>query len=108
MTESVNNTNFDSIAPIYDGLSRLVFGNALQRAQTEHISLIPPNSNVLLIGGGSGWLLEQLLTYSPLAEVTYLEVSPKMLQLAQLRMSKQDSTSPQIAFRLGDENSLQP
>ncbi|PVY43062.1 class I SAM-dependent methyltransferase [Pontibacter virosus] len=104
----MNNTNFDSIAPIYASLSRLVFGNALRRAQTEHLALIPPNSNVLLIGGGSGWLLEQLLRLQPLAEVTYLEVSPRMLQLAQRRMSQQAAAYSKIKFRLGDESSLQP
>ncbi|MCP2043645.1 ubiquinone/menaquinone biosynthesis C-methylase UbiE [Pontibacter sp. HSC-36F09] len=104
----MSNTNFDSIAPIYDGLSWLVFGNVLQRAQTEHISLIPPNSKVLLIGGGSGWLLEQLLRYRPEAEITYLEVSEKMLHLTQRRIRQKFPEPFKIDFRLGDENSLQP
>ncbi|MDO6390204.1 class I SAM-dependent methyltransferase [Pontibacter sp. BT731] len=108
MTRTASNTNFDRIAPVYDGLSRLVFGNALRRAQTEHLSLIPEQAKVLLIGGGSGWLLEQLLKRQPLVKVTYLEVSPKMLQLAQRRVANQTSDLPRIDFRLGDENGLQP
>ena len=104
-----NNTNFDSIAPMYDGLSRVVFGNSLRRAQTEFLSLIPQHANVLLIGGGSGWLLEQLLQQQPLVTVTYLEVSSKMLDLARQRIRQHlTSLDSNINFRLGDENSLLP
>ena len=94
---------------MYDGLSRLVFGNSLRRAQTEFLSRIPQRAKVLLIGGGSGWLLEQLLKQQPLVEVTYLEVSSKMLHLAQRRIRQHvPPTHSNIDFRLGDENSLQP
>ncbi|GGG25011.1 class I SAM-dependent methyltransferase [Pontibacter amylolyticus] len=109
MTKLVSNTNFDSIAPVYDALSRLVFGNALRRAQTQHLSLIPEEAKVLLIGGGSGWLLEQLLKSRPKLEVTYLEVSPKMLQLTRQRIAQRAPDAlTGIDFRLGDENSLSP
>ncbi|EJF08267.1 type 12 methyltransferase [Pontibacter sp. BAB1700] len=108
MTKNVSNTNFNSIAPVYDGLSHLVFGNALRRAQVEHLSLIPEKANVLLIGGGSGWLLEQLLRYRPLAEVTYLEASEKMLEMTRRRIGLRiPSALPDITFRLGTEDSLQ-
>ncbi|WP_255594498.1 class I SAM-dependent methyltransferase [Pontibacter sp. HSC-14F20] len=109
MTNYLSNTNFDRIAPVYDGLSRLVFGNALRKAQTEHLSLIPQHAKVLLIGGGSGWLLEQLLKQRPFVEVTYLEVSATMLQLARQRICQQPALAhSSVDFRLGDESSLQP
>lgn len=105
----MHNTNFNRIAPVYDSLSRLVFGNSLRRAQTTHLALIPEQAKVLLIGGGSGWLLEQLLNCRPLVKVTYLEVSSNMLQLAQRRIKQQTPKAlTGIDFRLGDENSLQP
>ncbi|WP_370583222.1 class I SAM-dependent methyltransferase [Pontibacter sp. FD36] len=104
----MSNTNFNSIAPVYDGLSRLVFGNALRRAQVAHLSLIPAKANVLLIGGGSGWLLEQLLRYSPLVKVTYLEASEKMLKMTRRRIGQRTPAAlPNITFRLGTEDSLQ-
>ncbi|PKV63256.1 class I SAM-dependent methyltransferase [Pontibacter ramchanderi] len=106
MTKSESNTNFNRIAPVYDGLSRLVFGNALRQAQTAHLALIPEQANVLLIGGGSGWLLEQVLRSRPKAKISYLEVSEKMLQLAQRRICHKCSAPVNIDFRLGDENTL--
>lgn len=104
----MRNPNFDSIAPFYDSLSRLVFGDALRRAQVEHLGAIPEQAHVLLIGGGSGWLLEQLLLQKPQANVTYLESSAKMLELAQKRCKQFAIPTATVSFRLGDEHSLQP
>jgi tRNA (cmo5U34)-methyltransferase len=100
--------NFDSIAPYYDSLSRLVFGNALRRAQVEHLGAIPEQAHVLLIGGGSGWLLKQLRLQKPQIQVTYLESSSKMLELAQKHCKQLAIPTAAVSFRLGDEDSLQP
>jgi tRNA (cmo5U34)-methyltransferase len=101
--------NFDKVAPFYDGLSRLVFGSALRRAQVAHVAAIPENACVLLIGGGSGWLLEQLLRQKPKAKVTYLEASPKMVQLARQRLARDPGIAQAAAsFCVGTENDLLP
>jgi tRNA (cmo5U34)-methyltransferase len=103
----VNDTDFDRIAPLYDSLSRLVFGNTLRQAQVAHLEAIPARARVLLIGGGAGWLLEQLLQRRPEIAVTYLETSPKMLRMARERISQnQTLASAFVTFRLGNEDSL--
>ncbi len=86
----------------------MVFGDALRRAQMEHLGAIPEQAHVLLIGGGSGWLLEQLLLQKPQVQVTYLESSTKMLELAQKRCKQLAIPTAAVSFRLGDENSLKP
>ncbi|MHC2993790.1 methyltransferase type 12 [Pontibacter sp. HJ8] len=103
------NSGFDTVAPFYDSLSRLVFGNSLRQAQLAHLRAIPARARILLIGGGSGWLLEKLLQLQPSLTVTYLEASPKMLQMAQARLAKNQAlaTAP-VTFRLGTEDALQP
>lgn len=107
MPNYLNNTNFNAIAPIYDRLAGLVFGKALQQAQAVHLSMVPEHGKVLLIGGGTGWLLEQLLTQKPHVQVTYLEASPKMLHLTERRLQKLPlAVREQVYLRLGDENSL--
>ncbi|MBD1396919.1 class I SAM-dependent methyltransferase [Pontibacter sp. JH31] len=103
----MNDTNFDPIAPLYDSLARLVFGNELRRAQLAHLDAIPAQARVLLIGGGSGWLLEQLLQLRPGIAVTYLENAPKMLQMAKQRIGRNPALSKSaVTFRLGNEDSL--
>ncbi len=105
----MNNPNFNAIAPIYDRLAGLVFGKSLRRAQTAHLHLIPAQAKVLLIGGGTGRLLGELLRQKPHVHVTYLEVSPKMLRLTEKQLRKLSKTArEQVTLRLGDENSLRP
>ncbi|OOQ59037.1 class I SAM-dependent methyltransferase [Mucilaginibacter pedocola] len=79
-------SNYDNSASFYDGLSRLVFGNALVNAQRHYLPDIPPNSKVLIIGGGTGWILEEIAKVHPSGlEIVYVEISAKMMALSQKR-----------------------
>ena len=71
--------SFDRIAPIYDKLSYLIFWGNIQRAQRFFLTSIPPQAPVLVIGGGSGDILIELLNYSTLRHITYVEASTAML-----------------------------
>ncbi|SDJ87514.1 Methyltransferase domain-containing protein [Catalinimonas alkaloidigena] len=98
--------NFDRIAPWYDGLAALVFGNRLRRAQAQFLHYIPPHSRVLVLGGGSGWLLEQVLRLHPAVSVVYLEASHAMLEAA--RQRTQPLAHQRVEFRQGTETDLHP
>jgi ubiquinone/menaquinone biosynthesis C-methylase UbiE len=78
--------NYDNSAAFYDNLSRLVFGKALVAAQVHLLSHIPANSNVLIIGGGTGWILEEItkLNSSGL-NISYVEISEKMTDISRKR-----------------------
>jgi SAM-dependent methyltransferase len=78
--------NYDNSARFYDNLSRLVFGKALVTAQIHLLPYIPANSNVLIIGGGTGWLLEEITKLHPSGlNITYVEISEKMTDLSRKR-----------------------
>jgi ubiquinone/menaquinone biosynthesis C-methylase UbiE len=78
--------NYDNIAPLYDRLSRLVFGPAQVNAQLDLIHNIVADSRILIVGGGSGWILEALgKLHREGLTITYVEISKKMLRLAQDR-----------------------
>ncbi|MBC7398647.1 MAG: class I SAM-dependent methyltransferase [Mucilaginibacter sp.] len=79
-------SNYDNSAWFYDRLSRLVYGNALVNAQVYLLPYVPVNSNVLIIGGGTGWILEELAGIHPTGlTITYVEISAKMMALSQKR-----------------------
>ncbi|GAB3413072.1 class I SAM-dependent methyltransferase [Niabella aquatica] len=79
-----NNYNF--IAPYYDFISRLIFGKAIIRAQTCLLSHIAPNSSLLIAGGGSGWILEEVARLYPAGlTITYIDNAAKMIALAKKR-----------------------
>lgn len=73
--------DFNLIAPVYDALVRLVFGNTLYQASTELSSSVPPGARVLVLGGGAGKLLPHLKR----CQVVYLEKSSGMLEIARRR-----------------------
>jgi tRNA (cmo5U34)-methyltransferase len=100
-------SGFDRVASFYDPLSRLVFGRALEQAQLALLPFIPDKARVLLIGGGSGWLLEQLLCSGKTSQILYLEASPNMLRKAQQRVHA-SITGAVVEFRLGTEAALLP
>jgi ubiquinone/menaquinone biosynthesis C-methylase UbiE len=72
---------FNWIAPRYDQLVGLMFGGTLHRAQLHFISAIGPRDSVLILGGGSGKFLNDLLAIRPMIAVTYIEASSEMIRL---------------------------
>jgi ubiquinone/menaquinone biosynthesis C-methylase UbiE len=78
--------NYDNSASFYDGLSRLVFGGVLMEAQACFLPHIPEGANVLIIGGGTGWILEEISKVPPSGlYITYVEISAKMMALSRKR-----------------------
>ncbi|MBB3054907.1 class I SAM-dependent methyltransferase [Mucilaginibacter gotjawali] len=87
--------NYNNSAWFYDGVSRLVYGKALIKAQVYLLRFIPPNSNVLIVGGGTGWILEEIVKIHPSGlQCTYVEVAPKMMA----RSKKRDTGNNQVVF----------
>ncbi|MXV16317.1 class I SAM-dependent methyltransferase [Hufsiella ginkgonis] len=87
--------NYDTPAWFYDPLSALVFWGAQRRAQNAFIHLVPPGSKVLIAGGGTGKILEELVRIHPgTLSVTYVEKSGKMLSKAR----KRDHGDHQVQF----------
>lgn len=77
--------NYDKIAGHYDALSRLVFFKSQVNAQVNQLPYIQENSHILIVGGGTGWILEELSkTYTGL-KIVYVEISAKMIALSQKR-----------------------
>lgn len=100
-------TDFDWIAPAYDTLAFVVFGRRLKRAQAVYLNRIPSGASVLVVGGGTGWLLEPLLTSGSPQRIVYLESSTRMLARASRRMLNHPLLGT-VEFRLGDETALRP
>jgi tRNA (cmo5U34)-methyltransferase len=93
---------FDRLAPFYDDLAGLVFGQQMIDAQTCYLNAIPTHSKVLMLGGGTGWILQELLKINSTLEVWYIDSSPKMLELASQRLNGNN----QVQFILGTEANI--
>lgn len=78
----MNKDQFDYIARFYDFLAAIVFGKAIQDIQLQHIDKIKKGSRILIIGGGSGKILQKIDQLNRAREIVYIEKSAKMIQLA--------------------------
>ena len=103
-------TGFDRVAWCYDALAGLVFGSALKSAQRAALAGLPAGApHVLLLGGGTGWVLGEVLRRRPAATVLYLEASARMLARAQTRLAREcPSAAAQVEFRHGTQAALGP
>jgi ubiquinone/menaquinone biosynthesis C-methylase UbiE len=91
--------NYDNTAWFYERLSKLVFGQAQVKAQNVFLNLIKPEAHILIVGGGTGQLLESLTKLYPSGlQITYIEVSANMLTLSRKRNTGQNK----VQFILGD------
>ncbi len=71
--------NFNLIAPCYELLKKVVFGNKLEKAERCYLNRLKEGDQVLIIGGGNGDLLNHL---SPQCTIDYMELSGKMISNA--------------------------
>ena len=100
-------TGFDRVAWCYDALAALVFGPALRNTQRAALAGLPTGApHLLVLGGGTGWVLTEVLRRRPAATVLYLEASPRMLARARARLSP--ARLAQVEFRHGTQEALQP
>lgn len=94
--------DFDKVANWYDRLAKLVFGDAIKKAQTHFLEKIPKEGKLLIIGGGTGWILKELFILRPNLEVHYIEASTRMLALAK----KNSPESFNVRFIHGTEKNM--
>lgn len=94
---------FDRIAPVYDWLSGLVFGDALDQSQLTFLGPICNGSDVLMIGGGTGKALETLLSRTEGCKVWYVEASSEMIARTRQRIGARSSN---VIFIHGNEDSI--
>ena len=72
--------SFDRVSSVYDVLSKFVYGNSIRDAQVFFLDQIKSGSKVLVLGGGTGWLLDELAKVNLNIEIEYVEASNKMLE----------------------------
>jgi ubiquinone/menaquinone biosynthesis C-methylase UbiE len=101
--------DFDVVQGIYDGLSTVAFFGDIHRSQ---VILLPEVANVdsaLVVGGGTGRFLLELLAQTAVKRVVYIEKSEKMLRKSQhLLETKHPEWRDRVDFRLGTEELLTP
>ncbi|MFI5150360.1 MAG: class I SAM-dependent methyltransferase [Bacteroidia bacterium] len=98
---------FNRLAPYYDTCVHLLFGQALEKAQLHFLNKDILYNKILILGGGTGFLLPVLLRKNPGAQICYLDISSAMISKARARVEKEfPQGSGQIDFICGSYSDL--
>ena len=79
---------FDRLSGVYDILGLICFGNTLNQSQYYFLNKIPSVDQILVVGGGTGSLLIKLLDIFPTAHITWVDISPKMIEKTKARVKE--------------------
>src|ERR1035437_6499804 len=99
-------SNFNRIAPFYDMLSKIIFGNALLRASSLFLYKLPEHGTALFIGGGSGIILKQIAELKPELQIDFIEASEKFISIAKTKLNP--DLLKRIHFIHGSQNQIPP
>ena len=78
--------NYNNAAWFYDSLAGLVYGKAVIKSQVYLLGHIPANTNILIVGGGTGWVIDELTRIQTSGlNITYVEIAANMMALSQKR-----------------------
>jgi len=89
------NNDFDQVAPFYDRLAKLIFGERLLDAQAHHLAHLPPAGKIAIVGGGAGKILDAVSALPTQPEkIYYIDASQRMLQKAKQRLNSREHNKP--------------
>ncbi len=97
--------DFSKLSLIYDVLGSIAFLGALRRSQNYFLGELPQVENVLIIGGGTGTFLIDLLKTEKVTSVDYVDISPGMILRAKAKVEKA-GFAESVNFVCGSENDL--
>lgn len=95
-------TGFDLLAPFYDIMARLIIGKSIVNAQLHFIKQLKDCHHLLILGGGSGWLLSAICQEYPNVKIDFVDLSPAMIHKARKRLHDH----PSVNFIQGTEDDI--
>lgn len=98
--------NCDPIARWYQSLEYIAFGSSLQQRRREYIGEVADARRVLILGDGDGRFTAEFLRRSEAASVDSIDLSLRMLGLAERRVRACSSSPAQIRFHHGDVRTM--
>ena len=90
--------SFDTLAPIYRGMETVTAGRIMQDCRTSFLTATANCRRALLLGEGPGRFLVELLRINPQIEVTCVERSPRMIQVALRHLNRHGLNHTRVTF----------
>lgn len=93
---------FNRLAPVYDALARIVIGKGIRTSQLHFLNPLRERHKLLLLGGGTGWILPFITKINPTIQIDYIDISHRMIEQARSRVS----ADFQVRFIVGTEENI--
>ena len=77
--------NYNHLAWIYDWLAKIVFGRKQELATQAYLRIISDKAKILVVGGGTGKIIDYLGNLDKQLEVDFVEQSASMIAYAKKR-----------------------
>ena len=90
--------NYNFIAPYYHSISQLIFLNQQHRSHFPILKFLKAGDKIFWVGGGAGKFISELEKLNFNLEITYVDFSSKMIDLAR----KQSTKNIKINFIISD------
>jgi len=93
---------YNVMAPVYDSLARLLLGKSIQQMQLQFLNVLTSKSKLLILGGGTGWILPSIDSINSNIQIHYVDLSTGKIQ-----KPKERGTDPtRIRFIEGTEQDI--
>jgi len=79
---------YNRIAVFYDLAARIFFSNKINKSQVALLPFLPDFKCCLILGGGSGYFLQQILSQHKTARFVYVDLSDRMIEMAKNRIKR--------------------
>lgn len=76
-------SGYDRLAPVYDRLAVIFVGKQIQQAQLKWLPYLKDRKKLLILGGGTGWMLPFIFQINPNLIIHYVDASAKMIAKAE-------------------------
>lgn len=88
----IERMNCDGIARYYEAVERLSLGNCLEQRRFAFLGEARTSQRAILCGGGDGRFLARLLRENSAVQVDFVDLSPRMIELAERRITNMGRT----------------
>lgn len=92
---------YDRLAPVYDCLAVTFVGKQIQQAQLKWLPCLKDRKKLLILGGGTGWILPFIFEINPTLVIHYVDASAKMISKA-----RKNAAGSLIQFIKGTETDV--
>ena len=99
----------NGIASYYEVLEHLSFGKRLEERRFAFLAETGTVQSAIICGGGDGRFLARLLRLNSRVEVDFIELSPKMVEIAERRIASMGRAfRRRVRFCVGDIREFEP